>query len=340
MRNAMDILVEQGLHAGDPAGARARGGDVRHGVPPADEAQHLPDRRGRALPGGHGGGAARRLPHGRDPRRGRAAAALRRATPRASGARPAPTARTWAACSACTSSTRSRCSSFTTPEASWDEHEFLVSVEEEIIGNLEVPVPRGEHRRGRPRAAAPRRSTTSRCGCPGQQRYRELTSCSNTTDYQARRLQTRVRRGDGSLEVLHTLNGTATAIGRTLIALLENHQQADGSRRDARAAAAVPARAGAGAAAVVRLSVSRSARASPTRTGQRRRARCGASRRSRCRATSSGRVGGAPAAAEHPPHRAVAVDHAVQLVPGLAGLRRIARSPRARGRGRRGARAG
>jgi seryl-tRNA synthetase len=64
---------------------------------------------------------------------------------------------------------------------------------------------------------------------PGQGRYRELTSCSNTTDYQARRLQTRVRRGDGSVEVLHTLNGTATAIGRTLIALLENHQQADGS---------------------------------------------------------------------------------------------------------------
>ena len=65
---------------------------------------------------------------------------------------------------------------------------------------------------------------------PGQQRFRELTSCSNTTDYQARRLQTRVRRADGgAVEVLHTLNGTATAIGRTLIALLENHQRADGS---------------------------------------------------------------------------------------------------------------
>ena len=64
---------------------------------------------------------------------------------------------------------------------------------------------------------------------PGQQRYRELTSCSNTTDYQARRLQTRVRRADGALETLHTLNGTATALGRTLIAILENHQRADGS---------------------------------------------------------------------------------------------------------------
>ena len=66
-------------------------------------------------------------------------------------------------------------------------------------------------------------------GCPASGRYRELTSCSNTTDYQARRLQARVRRGDGGVEVMHTLNGTATAIGRTLIALLENHQQADGS---------------------------------------------------------------------------------------------------------------
>ena len=64
---------------------------------------------------------------------------------------------------------------------------------------------------------------------PGQGRYRELTSCSNTTDYQARRMQTRVRRGDGSLEVLHTLNGTATALGRTMIAILENHQRPDGS---------------------------------------------------------------------------------------------------------------
>ena len=64
---------------------------------------------------------------------------------------------------------------------------------------------------------------------PGQERYRELTSCSNYTDYQARRLQTRVRRADGEVETLHTLNGTATAIGRTLIAIMENHQQADGS---------------------------------------------------------------------------------------------------------------
>src|SRR5262249_50384850 len=64
---------------------------------------------------------------------------------------------------------------------------------------------------------------------PGQQRYRELTSCSNTTDYQARRRQTRVRRSGGSGGTLHTLSGAGTATGRTLIAILENHQQEDGS---------------------------------------------------------------------------------------------------------------
>ncbi len=63
---------------------------------------------------------------------------------------------------------------------------------------------------------------------PSQERYRELTSCSNTTDYQARRLNIRMRRGKRT-QVLHTLNGTAVAVGRTIVALLENGQQPDGS---------------------------------------------------------------------------------------------------------------
>jgi seryl-tRNA synthetase len=65
---------------------------------------------------------------------------------------------------------------------------------------------------------------------PSQQRYRELTSTSNTTDFQARRLEIRHRPGGtGKPEVVHTLNGTAVAVGRTLIAMLENGQQEDGS---------------------------------------------------------------------------------------------------------------
>jgi seryl-tRNA synthetase len=66
---------------------------------------------------------------------------------------------------------------------------------------------------------------------PSQQRYRELTSTSNTTDFQARRLEIRYRPdgGKGKPEIVHTLNGTAVAVGRTLIAILENGQQEDGS---------------------------------------------------------------------------------------------------------------
>ena len=63
---------------------------------------------------------------------------------------------------------------------------------------------------------------------PGQGRYRELTSCSNTTDYQARRLDARFRPGGGGPRHLHTLNGTAVAVGRTIIALVENHAREDG----------------------------------------------------------------------------------------------------------------
>jgi seryl-tRNA synthetase len=117
---------------------------------------------------------------------------------------------------------------FTTPEVSWDEHDRLLAIEERIIGNLEIPyrvvsIAAGDL--GGPAA----KKFDIEGWLPAQERYRELTSCSNTTDYQARRMQTRMRRAGGSIEPLHTLNGTATAIGRTLIAILENHQRADGS---------------------------------------------------------------------------------------------------------------
>jgi seryl-tRNA synthetase len=118
--------------------------------------------------------------------------------------------------------------SFSTPAASWAEHEFLLSVEEEIIGSLEIPYRVVNIAAGDLGGSAAKKYDIEGW-LPGQGRYRELTSCSNTTDYQARRMQTRVRHGDGKVEPLHTLNGTATAIGRTLIAIMENHQRADGS---------------------------------------------------------------------------------------------------------------
>jgi len=117
---------------------------------------------------------------------------------------------------------------FTTPDTSWDEHERLLGIEERILGTLEIPYRVVNCAAGDLGGSAAKKYDIEGW-LPGQGRYRELTSCSNTTDYQARRMQTRARRPDGSLETLHTLNGTATAIGRTLIAILENHQRSDGS---------------------------------------------------------------------------------------------------------------
>ncbi|MGH2634898.1 MAG: serine--tRNA ligase [Actinomycetota bacterium] len=117
---------------------------------------------------------------------------------------------------------------FTTPEESWDVHERMVAIEEEIVGNLDLPYRVVNIAAGDLGGSAAKKYDIE-VWLPGQDRYRELTSCSNCTDYQARRLQTRVRRSTGEIEILHTLNGTATAIGRTIIAILENQQQADGS---------------------------------------------------------------------------------------------------------------
>jgi seryl-tRNA synthetase len=117
--------------------------------------------------------------------------------------------------------------SFTEPEASWEEHEFLLSCEEEIVQGLELPYRVMNVCTGELGAPAAKKYDIE-VWLPGQSRYRELTSCSNTTDYQARRLECRVRYPDGN-RTAHTLNGTASAIGRTLIALLENHQREDGS---------------------------------------------------------------------------------------------------------------
>ena len=118
--------------------------------------------------------------------------------------------------------------SFVAPEAGQEEHERLLSIEEEIFTELEVPyrvVNIAVDDLG-PSAA---KKYDIEAWLPGQGRYREVTSTSNTTDFQARRLEIRMRRENGRPEVLHTLNGTAVAVSRTLIALLENGGQDDGS---------------------------------------------------------------------------------------------------------------
>ena len=117
--------------------------------------------------------------------------------------------------------------SFIEPERSGDEHERILALEEEILNELALP-----YRIVNIAVNDLGNSAAKKYDCevwlPAQARYRELTSCSNTTDYQARRLNIRVR-GDKRTRVVHTLNGTAVAVGRTIVALLENGQRADGS---------------------------------------------------------------------------------------------------------------
>jgi seryl-tRNA synthetase len=117
--------------------------------------------------------------------------------------------------------------SFVVPEESEREHERILAIEQEILAELNLA-----YRVVNIAVTDLGNSAAKKYDCeawlPSQGRYRELTSCSNTTDYQARRLNIRVRR-DKQAQTLHTLNGTAVAVGRTLVALLENGQQADGS---------------------------------------------------------------------------------------------------------------
>jgi seryl-tRNA synthetase len=120
--------------------------------------------------------------------------------------------------------------SFVAPQDSAAEHEWLLAIEESILQDLEIPYRVVAIAVGDLGASATMKYDLE-AWLPGQGRYRELTSCSNTTDFQARRLDVRYRPGEGRPAHVHTLNGTATAVGRTLIALLENGQQEDGSVR-------------------------------------------------------------------------------------------------------------
>jgi seryl-tRNA synthetase len=118
--------------------------------------------------------------------------------------------------------------SFVEPEASGDEHELLLAIEEEILQALAVPYRVVNIGVGDLGTSAAKKYDCE-AWLPGQQRYRELTSTSNTTDFQARRLDIRYRPDGGRPRHVHTLNGTAVAVGRTLIALLENGQRDDGT---------------------------------------------------------------------------------------------------------------
>jgi seryl-tRNA synthetase len=117
---------------------------------------------------------------------------------------------------------------FTTPEQSEAMHNEMLEIEEQIFQGLGLPYRVVDICTGDLGGAAYRKYDLE-AWMPGRGDYGEVTSTSNTTDYQARRLRIRHRKDGGRPQLLHTLNGTALAISRTLIALLEIYQQEDGS---------------------------------------------------------------------------------------------------------------
>ena len=118
---------------------------------------------------------------------------------------------------------------FVEPDESKAEHERLLAVEEEILQALGIPY-RVVNIAVDDLGNSAAKKYDLEAWLPGQERFRELTSCSNTTDYQARRLDIRYRPEEGAApRHVHTLNGTAVAVGRTIIAIAENHQRDDGT---------------------------------------------------------------------------------------------------------------
>lgn len=119
--------------------------------------------------------------------------------------------------------------SITTPEQSDAEHDRMTECAEAVLKALELPFRTLLLCTGDMGFAA-RKTYDLEVWLPGQQTYREISSCSNCGDFQARRMNARTRpKGDKQTRFVHTLNGSGVAVGRTLVAVLENYQQADGS---------------------------------------------------------------------------------------------------------------
>jgi seryl-tRNA synthetase len=116
--------------------------------------------------------------------------------------------------------------SFSTKETSRKEHEFFVAIQRWLLEQLELPyrvIKKCTFDIGKPDA----RGIDMEVWLPGQDKYRETHTADYMTDYQSRRLNTRVRRTDGSLELVHTNDATAFALGRIMIAIIENYQNED-----------------------------------------------------------------------------------------------------------------
>jgi seryl-tRNA synthetase len=114
------------------------------------------------------------------------------------------------------------------PESSYDELETMVQNAEEVLKRLELPYRVVELCTG-DMGFASAKTYDVEVWLPGQDTYREISSCSNCEEFQARRAQIRYRKEKGKLDFVHTLNGSGLAVGRTVVAILENYQQKDGS---------------------------------------------------------------------------------------------------------------
>ena len=116
--------------------------------------------------------------------------------------------------------------SFSTKETSRQEHELFVAIQRWLIEQLELPyriIRKCTFDIGKPDA----RGIDMEVWLPGQDKYRETHTADYMTDYQSRRLNTRVRRADGEVELVHTNDATAFALGRIMIAIIENYQNED-----------------------------------------------------------------------------------------------------------------
>ena len=114
------------------------------------------------------------------------------------------------------------------PEDSWQALETLTNDAEAVLQALEIPYHVVALSTG-DMGFSSAKTYDIEVWLPAQNCYREISSCSNCVDFQARRMQARLRRKDGKVELVHTLNGSGLAVGRTLVAVLENYQNADGS---------------------------------------------------------------------------------------------------------------
>jgi seryl-tRNA synthetase len=114
------------------------------------------------------------------------------------------------------------------PDRSWDELESLTRDAEEILETLGIPYRRLLLSTG-DMSFSSAKTYDLEAWAPGLDKWLEVSSCSNFTDFQARRLNVRFRDADGKVRFVHTLNGSGLALPRTVIAILENYQRADGS---------------------------------------------------------------------------------------------------------------